>query len=101
MGAASAHAPIAQRYLERAVADYKPSFNAVEHELIALIALRMTTFQSLMPWSGFRAHEPGARAVPAYLHDLVDAETGRLDSTGLERRIQELQNQRFQQKANH
>jgi len=83
---------ITNEYLTAAAAAYRPTCNPRQHEYIALIALRKTTFKSLYPWmcrTGVQIQlRPGAE-IPAYLQGIVD-ETGELDSDALDKRIQEL-----------
>lgn len=82
---------IAQSDLRHAIADYKPSYDPGEHEFIALIALQMASFHSLLPWNDLSVERGQAslRERPAYVADLID-DTGRLQTEALERRIQEL-----------
>jgi len=83
--------PISHRHLEQAAKLYKPNYNPLLHQFIALTALRMTTFQSLLPWRD----ENGKRAdyqLPSYLEDLITPE-GDLDSIKLNERLNYLQQQ--------
>ena len=86
--AGTAGVPIGHDVLEEAVADYKPNYNPVQHELIALNALRMTSFSSLLPWRTRRGVRPGY-AVPTYVQSMMDDE-GRLECARIERRLQQL-----------
>jgi hypothetical protein len=87
-------AAIAQVDLNRAAQDYKPSYDPTEHALMALIALQMASFHSLLPWNDpDRPGIPGG-TWPAYVDGLVDPTTGRLDPAGLEQRIQALRRYR-------
>ncbi|MFN3929839.1 MAG: ATP-binding protein, partial [Thermoflexus sp.] len=81
-------APIQAHHLEWALRDYKPNFNPYQHEFIALTALRMTSFQSLLPW---RCRDSLDRELdlPPYLQHLVD-EAGNLLGEPLEERLQVL-----------
>lgn len=81
---------IAAKHLERALGDYRPGFDPVEQELIALISLQMTSFHSLLPWMDPEGFEGGGTRWPAYLDKIVDRDSGRLDATKLEQRIREL-----------
>src|SRR5207247_8176176 len=42
--------PIDHAHLIEAATDFKPNYNPLQHELIALNALRMTSFSSMLPW---------------------------------------------------
>ena len=80
------NAPIPQRSLRAAIADYRPNTNAEDEELMALQALAHTSFNSLLPWS---ASPPETRDVPSYVAPLLD-EHGDLDHERLLARISEL-----------
>lgn len=70
--------------LEPVISDYKPTYDTEQHELIALTALHMTPFRSLLPWTS-----PGARrGAPwlSYLEGIVDPETGEIHRDRLEER---------------
>lgn len=75
--------PVAQDHLLRATRLYKPNYNPLLHEFIALNAVRMSTFHDLLPWNA------GA-AVPDYIQHLLD-EQGALDNQKLYDRLQQLQ----------
>jgi len=83
--------PIRPEHLQAAMADYKPNFNPLQHEFIALTALRMTSFQSLLPWRARGRPDP-EEDLPPYLRGLLDAE-GRLIPERLEERLRELRQQ--------
>lgn len=76
-------------HLEEAAADFKPNYNPLHHDLIALNALRMTTFASMLPWRSRNGMRAGAH-VPDYLQDLIDPESGHLDVVALNQRIDAL-----------
>lgn len=99
MEAGVAGSEIALTHIESAIVDYNSTYDPMEHELIALIALRMTTFSSLLPWVGLRGFDPEKADWPPYLEGMVDVQTGRLDSALLVQRITELQQQRAQRGA--
>lgn len=84
-------APIRPEHLRAALADYKPNFNPLQHEFIALTALRMTSFQSLLPWRCRHPLDPEAD-LPPYLISLVDEE-GRLIPERVEERLLALRQQ--------
>ena len=92
-------ASISQQDLERAIADYKATFDPVEQELIALIALQMTSFNSLLPWVGLTGFRRDANEWPIYLAEIVDGKTGHLDQARLQQRISTLRDQRHVQRA--
>ncbi len=87
--------PVAQEHLLSAAADLKPNFNPVMHEFLALKALEMTTFQSLLPWRTRNGARTGAQ-LPPYLEGLV-ADNGTLLADRLEQRLHELQADLFGQ----
>ncbi|MBM3676888.1 MAG: ATP-binding protein [Actinobacteria bacterium] len=83
------NSPIDHAHLLAAVLDHRADFNPLEHELIALTALRLTSFSSLLPWrtrTGVRADYP----LPAYLLPLVDHETGLLGDAQVDDRLAHL-----------
>lgn len=82
--------PIDRDHLLAAARDFKPAYDPVEHEFIALTALRMASFSSLLPWSGREGPREGAEW-PVYLDGLVDAGSGSLDGERLSARLRELQ----------
>ncbi len=83
--------PVYQRHLMKAAALYKPNYNPLLHEFIALTALRMTTFQSLLPWRDEKGCRKGYE-LPPYLAELVTSE-GDLDTFKLNERLRQLQQQ--------
>ena len=86
--------PIAREHLEAAVRDYRPTYNPAEHEFLALKALEMTSFNSLLPWMGQDGVRPSAEW-PRYLDPMVDRATGRLEQQALHARLGELQQLRL------
>ncbi len=86
-------APISQEYLLGTAAAHRPTCNPLQHEYIALMAVRKTTFSSLYPWMRrvgvYVERRPGV-GVPAFLQGIVDERTGEVDAGALDRRIQEL-----------
>jgi SpoVK/Ycf46/Vps4 family AAA+-type ATPase len=81
--------PIAQAHLEEAAALYRPNYNPLEHEAIALEAIRMTNFDDCLPWMTRKGYRPTAE-VPAYLEGIVDPATGKVDLSRLCARLREL-----------
>jgi AAA+ superfamily predicted ATPase len=90
--------PISNADIEPAVRDYKPTYDPVEHEFLALKALEMTSFNSLLPWMGGHGLRRGAEW-PRYLDSLIDRESGRLKPSGLYARIRELQQLRISERV--
>src|SRR2546426_213675 len=85
--------PIRREHMLRAVADYKPNYDLLEHEFVALTALQMTTFTSLLPWMG-EAGLRGDAEWPCYLEGLVDPETGALRTRELAERLTQVKRAR-------
>jgi len=85
---------LTQADLHSAALDYKPSFDPAEHALMALTALQMTSFQSLLPWNGLGQDATPRREWPEYVEGLIDSASGRLDPARLEERIQGLRRYR-------
>jgi hypothetical protein len=86
--------PIRHRHLEEAACDFKPTYNPLLHQFIALTAIRMTSFQSLLPWRKGRGWRQGYE-LPSYLQNLVDAETGEVKLPELQDHLSRLQMQLF------
>lgn len=81
--------PISQRHLLRAAYEFKPNYNPVVHEFIALTAIRMTSFSFLLPWRTFNGRRTD-HELPDYLRGIVDDATGEVDLMALHRRLTEL-----------
>jgi SpoVK/Ycf46/Vps4 family AAA+-type ATPase len=81
---------IAHAHLEAAAIDFKPNYNPISHQFIALSAIRMTSFQSLLPWRTRKGIRKDAE-VPNYLEEIVDKTNGTVDITRLNEKIQDLQ----------
>jgi hypothetical protein len=79
--------PIYHRHILSAANLYKPNYNPLLHSFIALTALRMTSFQDLLPWYNNPNYE-----FPPYLEGLVN-DQGELDIYKLNERINQLQQQ--------
>jgi SpoVK/Ycf46/Vps4 family AAA+-type ATPase len=75
-----------------ALADYKAAQSTTEHEFLALKAVQMASFTSLLPWVGDDGEV--ADDLPPYLADLIDPCTGRIDDRQLAARIDERERQR-------
>jgi len=82
-------APIDQIHLKEAALDYKPNYDRLQHEFIALKAVQMASFSSLLPWRSRKGLREDAE-IPDYLDGLVDSATGCVDHQALSRRIAEL-----------
>jgi SpoVK/Ycf46/Vps4 family AAA+-type ATPase len=90
--------PIDHRHLEEAAYDYKPNYDPIQHEFIALNAIRMASFSSLLPWRSRGRLRSGAQ-VPNYLENIVNLQTGAIDEAALTRRMNELAHQlQYQQR---
>ena len=74
--------------LEGAIADYCATHDSIEHERIALSALRVATFHSLLPWSQDESFDTAEW--PSYVARVVDRTTRRLDPGALQGRLAEL-----------
>src|SRR2546422_7048038 len=70
-----------------------PNYDLLEHEFVALTALQMTTFTSLLPWMG-EAGLRGDAEWPCYLEGLVDPETGALRTRELAERLTQVKRAR-------
>jgi transitional endoplasmic reticulum ATPase len=79
---------ISQAHLEEAAIDFKPNYSVLEHEFIGLTAVRMTSFQSLLPWRS-RGGRRRDVELPRYLEGLVDGE-GMVDIQRLGERLRAL-----------
>ena len=82
--------PIQQRHLLRAACEFKPNYNPLVHEFIALTAIRMTSFSFLLPWRTFDGRRRPDYELPEYLKGIVDEATGEVDIMALHRRLAEL-----------
>lgn len=94
----SVGSPIGCVELMDAVADYKPTYNPLEHEFLALKALEMASFNSLLPWMSLGGLRSGAEW-PRYVDPVVDRETGHLKSSELTQRLAELQRLRYAERT--
>jgi len=89
--------PVEIDALVDAVREYKPNFNPVEHEFLALKALEMTSFNSLLPWRALDGNERTIE-VPKYLSGIIRDDLT-LDHQALSQRIQELARSLYAQKS--
>ncbi|MEW6418371.1 MAG: ATP-binding protein [Nitrospirota bacterium] len=87
---------IQNRHLLAAAQDYKITYDTVQHEYIALKAVEMVSFSSLLPWMTFNGKRPDAE-IPSYLQEIVDPD-GYVDSSKLSARIRELEQVLYAQK---
>jgi len=76
-------APITKDHLVQAAQLYKPNYNPLLHQFIALTAIRMTTFHDLFPWQN-------GVPMPEYLQPVLN-EQGEIDPLRLANRLAELQ----------
>jgi SpoVK/Ycf46/Vps4 family AAA+-type ATPase len=84
--------PIANRHLIEAALDFKPNYNPLLHQFIALTAINMTSFQSLLPWRKGRRKREGYEP-PEYLKPFVDPETGEVAFRDLQNHLRRLQSE--------
>ncbi len=84
-----AGSPIDYTHLEEAALDYKPNYNPLQHQFIALNAVRMASFSSLLPWRARRGVRSQAH-IPDYLIDVVDSDSGELDQVKLNQQLARL-----------
>ncbi len=87
---------IQNRHLLNAAQDYKITYDIVQHEYIALKAIEMVSFSSLLPWMSFNGKRPDAE-IPFYLQEIVNPE-GYIDCSKLSARIRELERVLYAQK---
>jgi hypothetical protein len=90
MEAGKVGVPIHQRHLLRAAHEFKPNYNPLVHEFIALTAIRMTSFSFLLPWRTFDGRRRTDYELPEYLKGIVDETSGEVDLMALHRRLSEL-----------
>ncbi|MBI5410302.1 MAG: ATP-binding protein [Nitrospirae bacterium] len=88
---------INHRHILGAAMDYKITYDPVQHEHIALKAVEMVSFSSLLPWMGFNGKRSDAE-IPEYLVNIVDPNTGYVDSARLNERIRALEQVLYSQK---
>jgi SpoVK/Ycf46/Vps4 family AAA+-type ATPase len=90
MEAGEVGVPIRQSNLLRAAREFKPNYNPLVHEFIALTTIRMTSFSFLLPWRTFDGRRRTDYELPEYLKGIVDEATGEVDIMALHRRLSEL-----------
>lgn len=86
--ARAAGSPISHEHLQEAALDFKPNYDPLQHEFVALNAIRMTSFHSLLPWR-CRQGRRQEMDLPSYLEPLVD-DKGMVIVEKLEERLREL-----------
>jgi len=91
------NSPIAQRHIHTAAMDYKATYDVLQHEYIALKAVEMVSFSSLLPWMGMNGMRQNAQ-IPSYLKDIVDSTTGYVDNVKLTERIRILEQGLYSQR---
>jgi ATP-dependent 26S proteasome regulatory subunit len=86
--AGSDNAPVEERHLERALADYKPNRDPLLHEFFDLVSISACPFMSGIPWfeSGKNLNTPEC---PAHVRQVLGND-GQIDTRELNRRINEL-----------
>lgn len=85
------NSPVAHRHLAATARDFKVTYDPLQHQYIALKAVEMVSFSSLLPWMGMNGKRSDAE-IPEYLIDMVDRETGYLDNTKMSERMRILEN---------
>lgn len=85
------NSPVAHGHLAAAAHDFKITYDPLQHQYIALKAVEMVSFSSLLPWMGMNGKRSDAE-IPEYLIDMVDRETGYLDNTKMSERMRILEN---------
>jgi len=88
--AQSIGADIDHRHLRQAALDYKPTYDRLQHEYIALRTVEMVSFTSQLPWMSGNGRRVGT-TVPEYLRDVVDEETGQVNTNQLSERLKVLE----------
>jgi len=62
---------IQHQHLLAAAQDWKPTHDPLEHEFLALKAVQLTSFSSMLPWMSQQGKRPGAE-IPEYLSDFLN-----------------------------
>lgn len=89
--------PITAADLVWAISDFKPTYDRNEHEFLALKALEMTSFHSLLPWVG--TGRGSVSECPDYVRPLLEPSSGLLLPNALSNRLMELEQVRAHQRA--
>jgi AAA+ superfamily predicted ATPase len=90
----SVNSIINHRHILAAARDFKITYDAIQHEYIALKAIEMVSFTSLLPWMSFNGLRKNAQ-IPAYLQTIVDIDTGYVDTKKLSERIRTLEQELY------
>jgi hypothetical protein len=64
-------AGIQHQHLLAAAQDWKPTHDPLEHEFLALKAVQLTSFRSMLPWMSQQGKRPDAE-IPEYLRELLN-----------------------------
>jgi SpoVK/Ycf46/Vps4 family AAA+-type ATPase len=62
---------IQHQHLLAAAQDWKPTHDPLEHEFLALKAVQLTSFSSMLPWMSQQGRRPDAE-IPEYLRDFLN-----------------------------
>lgn len=84
-------APIEQRHIEAALADYKPNRDPLLHEFFDLVSISACPFMSGIPWF-VPGHKLNTPECPAHVRQVLHDDGG-IDTRELNRRINELATQ--------
>lgn len=87
---------IESKHLISAAQDYKITYDIAKHEYIALKAIEMVSFSSLLPWMGFNGKRVDAE-IPSYLRDIV-SEEGYIKTNMLSERLRTLEQELYAQR---
>jgi len=85
--------PIDRAYLLGAARAHHRNYNPLQHQYIALTAIRKTSSTVLYPWMrrvGTEVERRSDAEIPGYLRGIVNEQTGEVDEEALEHRLQEV-----------
>lgn len=77
-----------------AIRDHVMREDPLEMEFIALVALSLSSFQSLLPWNGFDGMRQGAEIPQRFLEMGVVDHDGKINGRALQERLKELKRER-------
>jgi len=89
---------IKQNNLYNSAMDYKITYDLIQHEYIALKAIEMVSFSSLLPWMSFNGLRPDIQ-IPSYLISIVDSTTGYINPKLLSERLRALEDEMLYKRA--
>jgi len=85
---------IGRNHLQWAIHDHIMREDPVEMEFIGLVALSLTSFQSLLPWNDFEGLRDGAKVPERFLELGVVNSDGRIDGGRLQATLEGLRRER-------